>query len=169
MATPEPKKRIVICCDGTWLDSDGDYQTPSNVTRLARAIPPVGVDQSVSPPQPIPRVIFYQNGLGTGSPSLYDKVIGGATGEGLAEHIREAYSFIYLNYNHGDEIFLLGFSRGASTARSISSLINAAGLVTATGLEYFVQYSRIGKFNRRKTSRRGAESAICGPQTTCGP
>jgi uncharacterized protein (DUF2235 family) len=139
MAPPEPRKRIVVCCDGTWLNSDGDYQTPSNVTRVARAIPPVGVDKSVTPHQPIPQIIFYQNGIGTGSPSLYDRVIGGATGEGLAEHIREAYSFICLNYNPGDEIFLLGFSRGAFTARSISSLINAAGLLTSLGLEYFVQ------------------------------
>lgn len=139
MALSEPRKRIVVLCDGTWLDSDGDYQTPSNVTRVARAIPPIGVDKSTTPHRPIQQVIFYQNGVGTGSNSLYDKYIGGATGEGLAEHIREAYSFICLNYNPGDEIFLLGFSRGAFTARSISSLINAAGLLTSKGLEFFVQ------------------------------
>ena len=132
------------------MDSDGDYQTPSNVTRIARAIPPVGiVDKSITPNQPITQVVFYQNGIGTGSPSLYDRVIGGATGEGLAEHIREAYSFICLNYNDGDEIFLLGFSRGAFTARSISSLINAAGLLTATGLEYFVQVFEDWEFQQK--------------------
>jgi uncharacterized protein (DUF2235 family) len=153
MARPESRKRIVVCCDGTWLDSDGDYQTPSNVTRLARAIPPLGEDRSVTPPQPIHQVVFYQNGIGTGSPSLYDKVVGGATGEGLAEHIREAYSFICLNYSPGDEIFLVGFSRGAFTARSISSLINAAGLLTATGLEYFVQVFEDWEFQNKKDFR----------------
>ncbi|KIW30846.1 uncharacterized protein PV07_02539 [Cladophialophora immunda] len=145
-----PRKRIVVCCDGTWLDSDGDYQTPSNVTRIARAVPPVGVDKSTTPHQPITQIVFYQNGVGTGSPSLYDRFIGGATGEGLAEHIREAYSFICLNYNPGDEIFLLGFSRGAFTARSISSLINAAGLLTSKGLEYFVQVFEDWEFQQKK-------------------
>ena len=87
----------------------------------------------------VPQVIFYQNGIGTGSPSLYDKYIGGATGEGLAENIREAYAFICLNYSPGDEIFLVGFSRGAFTARSISSLIRAVGLLTADGMKYFYQ------------------------------
>ncbi|KAL2432670.1 hypothetical protein ABEF95_014355 [Exophiala dermatitidis] len=154
MAHPEqPRKRIVVCCDGTWKDSDGDYQTPSNVTRIARAIAPVGVDTSTGGPDqptPIPQVVFYQNGVGTGSNSLYDKYIGGATGEGLAEHIREAYSFICLNYNAGDEIFLIGFSRGAFTARSISSLINAAGLLTAKGLEFFVQVFEDWEFQQKK-------------------
>ncbi|RVX72038.1 hypothetical protein B0A52_04636 [Exophiala mesophila] len=137
--TPAPKKRLIVCCDGTWMDSDGNYQTPSNVTRIARAIPPTGLDNSVHPPQPITQVVFYQNGIGTGSKSLYTKYVGGITGEGLAEHIREAYSFICLNYNPGDDIILIGFSRGAFTARSISSLIKAVGLLTANGLAFFNQ------------------------------
>ena len=43
------------------------------------------------------------------------------------------------NYEFGDEIFLVGFSRGAFTARSIASLIRAIGLLTRTGLVYFYQ------------------------------
>ncbi|KAK6386883.1 hypothetical protein LTS17_000147 [Exophiala oligosperma] len=144
------RKRIVICCDGTWMDSDGDYQTPSNVTRIARAIPPVGFDKTVDPPQAIHQVVFYQNGVGTGDNSLYNRYVGGATGEGLAEHIREAYSFVALNYNEGDEIFIIGFSRGAFTARSISSLINAVGLLTSKGLEYFVQVFEDWEFQQKK-------------------
>lgn len=117
---------------------------------MARAISPVGVDRSTTPHQHIHQIVFYQNGVGTGSSSLYDKFVGGATGEGLAEHIREAYSFICLNYNPGDEIFLFGFSRGAFTARSISSLINAAGLLTSKGLEYFVQVFEDWEFQDKK-------------------
>jgi uncharacterized protein (DUF2235 family) len=129
-------KRIIVCCDGTWLDSDGDVQVPSNVTRTARALKPRA---TLPDGNEVPQLIFYQNGVGTGSSSLYTKYVGGATGEGLAEHIREAYSFICLNYEAGDEIFLLGFSRGAFTARSISSLIRAIGLLTSKGLEHFIQ------------------------------
>lgn len=36
------------------------------------------------------------------------------------QNIREAYSFIATNYEAGDEIILLGFSRGAFTARSVA-------------------------------------------------
>lgn len=56
---------------------------------------------------------------------------------GLEEHIREAYSFICNNYDTGDEIFLIGFSRGAFTARSIATLIRGIGLLTRHGLVYF--------------------------------
>jgi uncharacterized protein (DUF2235 family) len=58
---------------------------------------------------------------------------------GLAENIREAYSFICNNYDTGDEIFLIGFSRGAFTARSIATLIRAIGLLNRQGLIYFYQ------------------------------
>ncbi|KAK5055342.1 hypothetical protein LTR84_013092 [Exophiala bonariae] len=145
-----PKKRIIVCCDGTWMDSDGDYQVPSNVTRIARAIPPSGLDTNLTPPEPIHQVVCYVNGVGTGSKSLYNKYIGGATGEGLSDHIREAYSFVCLNYNDGDEIILLGFSRGAFTARSISSLISDVGLLTAKGLEFFTQVFEDWEFQQQK-------------------
>lgn len=56
------------------------------------------------------------------------------TGAGLSEHIREAYGFLAVNYEPGDEIFLTGFSRGAFTARSVAGLIAAAGLLTRPGL-----------------------------------
>ena len=44
---------------------------------------------------------------------------------------------MYQNYEEGDEIFLLGFSRGAFTARSIAGLIAAMGLLTRKGLSSF--------------------------------
>lgn len=87
--------------------------------------------------------VFYQNGIGTGSAGLYQKYVGskisGATGEGLIFNIREAYAFICSNYHDGDEIILIGFSRGAFTARSISSLIKQVGLLTTKGLSYLVE------------------------------
>jgi uncharacterized protein (DUF2235 family) len=82
------------------------------------------------------QIIYYQAGVGT-SYDLYDVYIGGATGEGLDEHIREAYVFIVQNYVEGDEIILLGFSRGAFTARSIAGLIDTVGLLTRGGMANF--------------------------------
>lgn len=41
------------------------------------------------------------------------------------------------NYTEGDEIVLLGFSRGAFTARSVGGLISSIGLLTRQGLSAF--------------------------------
>ena len=117
------------------MDSDGDVQVPSNVTRIARAIKPIGTDDKGNE---VPQIVFYNNGVGTGS-NFLEHYIGGATGNSITEHIKDAYSFICMNYNSGDEIFILGFSRGAFTARSISSLIRSIGLLTSKGLNDFVE------------------------------
>ncbi len=138
-----PRKRIIVACDGTWMDSDGVDQVPSNITRIVRAIPPVGLDHTGPQPKPITQVTFYQNGIGTGYGGWYQQYIGkyvsGATGEGLAFNIREAYNFICSNYHRDDEVILLGFSRGAFTARSISTLIRQLGLLTPKGLSHLVE------------------------------
>ncbi len=136
-------KRLIIACDGTWQDSDNGYvrdpwlpsrpsghlQIPSNVTRICRAIEPEDQHE-------VSQVVYYQAGVGA-SNSIWETLVGGATGLGLAENIREAYSFIAHNYAPGDEIFLLGFSRGAFTARSIAGLIGTIGLLTKIGLVDF--------------------------------
>lgn len=112
-------------------DTNGHLQTPSNVTRICRAIRADGDDG-------ISQVIYYQAGVGT-EESWWDHLYGGGTGAGLSENIREAYSFLAMNFTPGDEIFLIGFSRGAFTARSIAGLISCVGLLTAKGMAYFYE------------------------------
>lgn len=51
--------------------------------------------------------------------------------------MREAYGFLCSNYEEGDEIILIGFSRGAFTARSIGALIHDVGLLNYKGMEDF--------------------------------
>src|SRR6187402_1012033 len=58
-------------------------------------------------------------------------------GLGLEENSQEAYAFIANNYVAGDELFLLGFSRGAYTARSVAGLIGALGILSRDGMQYF--------------------------------
>ncbi|KAI0128746.1 hypothetical protein BJ170DRAFT_701492 [Xylariales sp. AK1849] len=135
------KKRIVVCCDGTWQNSDNGYvkpssrkpvpslQIPSNVTRISRAFARACGDGTF-------QIIYYQSGVGSRT-GIVDKITGGAFGIGIAENIREAYSYICANYVDGDEIVLIGFSRGAFTARSIAGLISNLGLLTREGMEYF--------------------------------
>jgi uncharacterized protein (DUF2235 family) len=51
------------------------------------------------------------------------------------QHVQTAYAFLAINYVPGDEIFLIGFSRGAMIARSVAALIDDVGLLTRKGLE----------------------------------
>jgi uncharacterized protein (DUF2235 family) len=70
--------------------------------------------------------MFYDRGVGTGR---FDHLRGGAFGWGIKKKILDAYSFLMINYEPGDELFFLGFSRGAYTVRSIFGLIRNSGLL----------------------------------------
>ncbi len=60
-----------------------------------------------------------------------------ASTNNLEQNIREGYSFIATNYVPGDEIILIGFSRGAFTARSIGGMIQDIGLLSREGMADF--------------------------------
>lgn len=91
----------------------------------------------------VQQIVYYQAGVGSRSISFLDHFIAGVTGQGLSENIRESYSFLVNNYDDTkgmeDEIFLLGFSRGAYTARSIGGMLGAIGLLTKKGMSHFYE------------------------------
>ncbi len=126
------KKRLILCCDGTWntADQQKDGQAcPSNVVRLAYRIAKRDGD--------IPQIIYYDQGVGTGN--WVDRVSGGAFGNGLEDNIHDAYRFLIANYELGDEIHLFGFSRGAFTARSIGGMIRKCGILRRDHIDQYVQ------------------------------
>jgi uncharacterized protein (DUF2235 family) len=113
----------------------GHPQVPTNVTRLARAILPESNAQH-------PQVVYYHSGVGSSSWNLADQIFGGGLASGLSENIREGYAFLvnnYMEYSDGsaDEIFLVGFSRGAFTARSIGGMICSIGLLKKEAMANF--------------------------------
>jgi uncharacterized protein (DUF2235 family) len=115
-------KRLVVCCDGTWNSADqksNGRPCPTNVVKLAYRV--------AKRDGATPQIIFYDQGVGTGN--VLDKWSGGAFGEGLEDNIFDAYRFLIANYEDGDEIFLIGFSRGAFTARSIAGMIRKCGIL----------------------------------------
>lgn len=76
---PRPSKRLVLCEDGSWLNSQSgslraSLEIPSNVTRISRAVKPRSRDG-------IPQVVYYHFGVGSGR-GIYDRVSGGVSGEG---------------------------------------------------------------------------------------
>ena len=106
-------KNIVILADGT--GQDGGKGHDSNVYKLYRMLEDRTENQ----------IVYYDQGVGT------DRriVSGNAFGVGFTENINQCYRFIFENYNAGDKLFLLGFSRGAATVRSLSSFIHYFGIL----------------------------------------
>lgn len=78
---------------------------------------------------------------------------------GIDEKILEAYQFICQNYAlQTDDIFLIGFSRGAFTVRCVANLIHHAGLLTKEGLYYLRElYDLWFKVNSLGADRCDAE------------
>ena len=115
-------KRIAICCDGTWNRPDQVHDgeaCASNVTKIARCIAPMDS-------RGVAQIVFYDKGVGTGR---FDRLLGGGFGWGIKKKIVDAYQFLMTSYQPGDELFFLGFSRGAYTVRSTFGLIRNSGLL----------------------------------------
>ncbi len=111
-------KRIVICCDGTWQRLYNDSLT--NVALTARSVAPRDAHGR-------PQIVYYSPGVGAslGGVSIWQ----GMTGADLDDHLLDAYLFLNLNYEPGDEIHLFGFSRGAYTVRSLAGLLRKCGVL----------------------------------------
>lgn len=130
-------KRIVICSDGTWFTPEHKYKgasAPSNVYKMACAITPQAADGKA-------QIVFYDKGVGTGWG--LDRLTGGAFGQGLFDNIKDGYSFLVQNYAADDEIYFLGFSRGAYTARSTVGLIRKCGLLHKIHADKFIDAYRL--------------------------
>ena len=117
-------KRIVICFDGTWNKpadetSSANPQVETNVRRFFESVKDRGADGAQ-------QLKWYDEGVGT---KWYDRFIGGAIGAGLELNIVQGYQFLAENYEDGDEVYVLGFSRGAYTARSLVGMVRNCGLI----------------------------------------
>ncbi len=146
-------KRLVVCCDGTWQKLSSSY--PTNVVKIAQAVKPVGNDGT-------PQIVFYDEGLGGGDE--LDRLVGGAFGWGIDQNIQDAYRFLCLNYNEGDEIYLFGFSRGAYTVRSLAGMIYCSGLLSRPNIRLSPEAYRIYRDRDIKPSHPEAQGfrAACG-------
>jgi hypothetical protein len=135
-------KNIVFCADGTWngpgeADHDDQNAPATNVFKLFLDL--AGTDtpnnfakereRSLTAPNGnIEQVAKYINGVGD-SQNFLVKILGGGFGVGLITRIVRGYTFVSRNYEFGDKIYLIGFSRGAYTSRALAGLISAKGLL----------------------------------------
>lgn len=111
-------KRLVICCDGTWQRLYGGALT--NVALTARS---VASRDAAGHPQ----IVFYSAGVGASVDGL--SLWQGMTGADLDDNLLEAWTFLNLNYEPGDQLYLFGFSRGAYTVRSLAGLLRKVGIL----------------------------------------
>jgi uncharacterized protein (DUF2235 family) len=129
-------KNIVICCDGTGQSiptaahgktDAGLNPGRSNVLRLFELL------VKDSPHQ----VCWYDPGIGTmpllerGRRTLHwmRNVRDEWLGLGLMQSVASAYLHLMEQYQPGDRIYLIGFSRGAFTVRALAGMIRCVGLL----------------------------------------
>jgi uncharacterized protein (DUF2235 family) len=117
-------KRIVLCFDGTWNTPDEDtadrISTETNVRlfhdSVTEGTAPDGVEQ----------IRKYYRGVGT---NWFGRVTAGALGLGVSRTMMQAFKDLSGLYEDGDQVFILGFSRGAYTARALTGVIARIGLL----------------------------------------
>ncbi|MEW6437783.1 MAG: DUF2235 domain-containing protein [Pseudomonadota bacterium] len=131
-------KRIVFCFDGTWDQLGNPWVYPTNVVLTAQSIEPRGADDTS-------QIIHYDQGVGTAFATRY---VGGVFGFGVMGTIQAAYTFLVLNYEVGDDIFVFGFSRGAFTARAFIGMIRSVGILRRADAEQI--YLAVSTYKKRK-------------------
>jgi uncharacterized protein (DUF2235 family) len=170
-------KNIIFCADGTWNNPDDEIPAgqvaqadpPSNVFKLfnhleGRMISKTKVTDisgqilEREKCAPDTQVAKYINGVGNANNKVQE-MIGGGFGAGLITRIVRGYTFISREYQPGDKIFIIGFSRGAYTARALGGLIASQGLLEGKfergaeesyklGMRAWYQYRKIGAKKR---------------------
>jgi uncharacterized protein (DUF2235 family) len=115
------RRRLVVCCDGTW-NSPAQVQA-TNVVHLLRSIKAEATINGIA----VPQIAYYHLGVGTGN--FLDRFLGGGAGIGLSGSVKAVYGFLADNFRPSDEILLFGFSRGAYVVRSVAGMIGLVGLL----------------------------------------
>ncbi|WP_449420147.1 DUF2235 domain-containing protein [Phormidium nigroviride] len=152
------KRRLIVCCDGTWQDLEQAY--PTNVVKMAQAIKPID-DNDIS------QIVYYDEGLGTkqinSKKSIIDiltKINGGALGLGIDHRIQDAYRFFCMNYQPDDEIYLFGFSRGAYTVRCLAGLIYNSGLLDGKFIHHVPQAYELYREKQNPENEPSGKNAV---------
>ncbi|KAI8880204.1 hypothetical protein K501DRAFT_255398 [Backusella circina FSU 941] len=113
------KRRIIVCLDGTW-DSPS---AQTNIDLFHQAI-----ETSQQSKDGYTQYAAYFDGVGT--KSFY--ILGGMFGVGISQQIKDAYTYLCNHYqDKNDEIWCIGFSRGAYAVRSLCGMIYNVGLLPA--------------------------------------
>ncbi|MGB3966220.1 MAG: DUF2235 domain-containing protein [Planctomycetota bacterium] len=123
-------RHVVVLFDGTWNEDrnrTGD-SIPTNVLRLFRDIirpqsqvVPTPTSSTSQGPPPWPVVVRYYRGVGNAQDSgSMKRALFGATGHDELRIRATALADLWSDHRAGDCIYLIGFSRGAASARLLA-------------------------------------------------
>jgi uncharacterized protein (DUF2235 family) len=126
---PQRRKNIVVCCDGTgnkFIDDPDSNGSNSNVVKFYSTLR-IHNEQ----------VAYYHPGVGTsGDPTARNRVenfwyrlMGLAFARGFKDNVLDAYRYLMETYDDGDQVYLIGFSRGSYTVRALAGLLDGYGLL----------------------------------------
>ncbi len=118
---PATPRRFVVCLDGTW----NKVESRTNVVRFFECL---AQDEG--------QKAYYDEGVGVPRPEdpwwwrLRDQLNGGVFGSGLIDNVMKAWRWLAEHFEpaRGDTVALVGFSRGAYTARVLAGLLVNPGL-----------------------------------------
>lgn len=123
---------LAVFFDGTW----NDPADKTNVDQLKNRVLPLAEDGTEQDPE-------YIEGVGTGR---WNRIRGGIFGMGLGANGRRGYGWLAEHHrSDADSIYLIGFSRGAFTARSLAGMIAKCGLLPPEAMDakaVFARYRR---------------------------
>jgi hypothetical protein len=126
-------KRLIVCIDGTTNATEvgpGEC-APTNVLLFARALAMRDAAQA-------PQILFYTRGVATDiSAGKVGRVWAALRGVGLSQLVQDAYHFLTNNFEKTDQVYLLGFSRGAAAVRSLSGLTELFGILPKSTMHLF--------------------------------
>jgi uncharacterized protein (DUF2235 family) len=131
-------KTLALFCDGTWNTAD---QTTKDGRRCSTNVIKLIVRMKTHANDGTLQIGYYDQGVGSGN--WFDRITGGAFGDGLEANVHDAYRFLLANYEPGDKIYLLGFSRGAYTARSIGGMVRRCGVLQRKHIREYAKATKI--------------------------
>ena len=148
-------KRIVFCADGTWngpepatgvtpIDAGDEHgelngAKVTNVVKLFANLAGRDTPETLNLRDEQEKVLLdtggtllqvakYIHGVGNSS-NFLKRALGGMFGMGVIARVVRGYTFISRYYEPGDDIHIVGFSRGAYTARALGGMISSVGLL----------------------------------------
>jgi uncharacterized protein (DUF2235 family) len=142
-------RNIFLLSDGTGNSARKLFRT--NVWRTYQALDLSGTAQ----------VAYYDNGVGTSSFKPL-ALLGGTFGWGLKRNVLDLYVFLCRNYQNGDRIYGIGFSRGAFTIRVLTQFVLSQGLVKEISSDEDLRHKTrqlFREFRRGRTTRLGVATA----------
>lgn len=121
---PVVERKHIVLLDGTWNDETGE-NADGLVTNIVRLNQIFKNDEAH-------QIVRYHRGVGNDNDNGWvGKKWKGATGKAIGAIVEKAYARLVQDWQHGDRIYIFGFSRGSAAARLLASKIAKEGIPTS--------------------------------------